>query len=114
MKTELGSFLKAKARYVFDGNRSVSGVDYTETAANMAHMKSVRTLCALTAARDWNLRQYDITQAFTVAECDSEVYMQLPQLPLGGLPADFYEGCGHGRGRGYVGKLRHYWHVRRI
>ena len=52
VKTELGSFQKAKARYVFDGNRSVSGVDYTETAANMAHMKSVRTLCALTAARD--------------------------------------------------------------
>ena len=108
MKTELGSFQKAKARYVFDGNRSVSGVDYTETAANMAHMKSVRTLCALTAARDWDLRQYDITQAFTVAECDSEVYMQLPQLPLDGLPADYYDGCGHGRGRGYVGKLRRY------
>ena len=60
-KTELGAFVKAKARYVFDGNRSISGVDYTETAANMAHMKSVRTLCALTAARDWDLRKLMLT-----------------------------------------------------
>ena len=52
VKTELGAFVKTKARYVFDGNRSISGVDYTETVTNMAHMKSVRTLCALTAARD--------------------------------------------------------------
>ena len=106
IKTELGKFVKAKARYVFDGNRSVGGVDYNETAANMAHMKSVRTLCALTAARDCEMRQYDISQAFTIADCEADVWIQLPQLPLGGMPDNYYEGCGRGRGSGYVGKLR--------
>ena len=41
IKTANGQFTKAKARYVFGGHRTKAGVDYFETAAFMAQMKSV-------------------------------------------------------------------------
>ena len=46
IKTEDGKFVKCKARYVFGGHRSVAGIDFVDTMAHMAALKSVRSILA--------------------------------------------------------------------
>ena len=85
VKTEHGKFLKAKARFVFDGHKSVYEVDYRETTSNMAAMKSVRTVCALAAPRDWKLCAFDISQAFTVSHGSADALRDPMTVRIGWL-----------------------------
>ena len=72
IKTEDGKFVKCKARYVFGGHRSVAGIDFVDTLAQMAALKSVRTVLALAAPAGHYLRNFDISQAFTFSKCDRD------------------------------------------
>ena len=103
IKTEDGKFLKCKARYVFGGHRSVAGIDFVDTLAQMAALKSVRTVLALAAPAGHYLRNFDISQAFTFSKCDRDVYMELPPNELMGISDPK---CGKGRRSGYVAKLK--------
>ena len=103
VKSVDGEFLKAKARFVFGGHRSVYGVDYLDTMANMASLRSVRTVFALGAPAGHYFRNFDLSQAFTFSECDQDVYMELPPLGMMGIVNPL---CGQGKESGNVAKLK--------
>lgn len=105
------AFVKCKARLCFGGNRSVAGMDYHETASFVASAKSVRTMLALAAPRDYQVVSWDIARAFTIAliEDDMDLFMELPPLlgSNGRLNPLEYSGCGRGKCKSHVGKLKH-------
>ena len=104
-------FVKCKGRLVYGGHRSVAGQDYHETAAFVASAKSVRTMLSLAASKGYKVIAWDISQAFTIAsvEDDMELFMELPPLlgSDGSLNPLEYSGCGRGKCKTHVAKLKH-------
>lgn len=108
---------KVKARIVFGGHKSVYGHDFWETSAFVASPKSVRSMLALAAPRDYDVVSWDIGQAFTISEIPpgQDIFMELPPMLLtkeqqaaGMTVEDVYPECGKAQCRGTVAKLVHY------
>jgi len=76
---ETGAVAKYKARITPKGFKQKHGVDYFEVFANTGKYKTLRVVLGLAASRDMELRQLDVPQAFTQAELEEEVYMEMPQ-----------------------------------
>ncbi len=76
---ENGHITKYKARITPKGFRQRHGVDYFEVFANTGKYKSLRLVLSIAAAKNMELRQYDVPQAFTQAELHEDVYMEMPQ-----------------------------------
>lgn len=80
-----GSIKRYKARLVAQGYSQTLGVDYFETFAPVANSVSMRTLLALAAINNWNVRQLDIETAYLNAPVDEDIYMrQVPGFELPG------------------------------
>lgn len=76
---ETGAITKYKARITPKGFKQKHGVDYFEVFANTGKYKTLRVVLCIAASRDMELRQLDVPQAFTQAELEEDVYMEMPQ-----------------------------------
>jgi hypothetical protein len=76
---ENGKVTKFKARITPKGFKQKFGVDFFEVFANTGKYKSLRAMLSIAARRDMELRQLDVPQAFTQAELEEVVYMEMPE-----------------------------------
>jgi transposase InsO family protein len=75
IKKERGVITRFKARLTVKGCHQQKGVDYEETFAATAKMKSFRILVALSAIFGLLITQLDISNAFLNGDLEEEVYM---------------------------------------
>src|SRR5438128_2461022 len=68
-----------KARLVAKGFRQIQGVDYDETFAPVAMLKSIRIMLAITVFYDYEIRQMDVNIAFLNGNLSEDVYMTQPE-----------------------------------
>ena len=73
-----GTVDKFKARLVADGNTQKFGIDYNRIFATVIKTSTIRLVLIIAAARDYNLTQIDIRQAYLQAELPEKLYMRVP------------------------------------
>ncbi|XP_061367913.1 uncharacterized protein LOC133310934 [Gastrolobium bilobum] len=73
-----GTVERYKARLVIAGNHQIEREDCGETYAPVAKMTIVGTLLAVAAAKQWELHQLDVHNAFLNGELSEEVYIKFP------------------------------------
>jgi transposase InsO family protein len=74
-----GRVVQYKARYVARGYAQRPGVDYFETYAPVAKIKSLRFVFALAAQYKLALHQIDFASAYLCGKLDEEVYIEQPE-----------------------------------
>ena len=75
-KDQNGDIVKFKARLVAKGFTQVKGIDYEETFAPTARLKSVRALLTIAAKRGWKVFQDDVPSAYLKPDLKEEIYME--------------------------------------
>ncbi|CAI7867780.1 unnamed protein product [Closterium sp. NIES-53] len=73
-----GTYEKHKARWVVRGFDQTYGIDYTLTFAPVSRHTSVRLVLCEAAAKNFPLRQIDVSNAFLYADVDAEIYVEYP------------------------------------
>jgi hypothetical protein len=71
-----GTIEKYKARVVALGCRQRAGIDYSETFSPVVKMKSIKTILAVSAKEDLELRQADVPAAFMNAHITEDLYVE--------------------------------------
>ena len=74
-----GSIERFKSRFVVCGYSQVKGADYTHSFSATMRATSLRLLLALAAGERLKLEHFDVTNAFTQADIDSDIYVEPPQ-----------------------------------
>ncbi|GJW48799.1 zinc finger, CCHC-type containing protein [Tanacetum coccineum] len=74
-----GTIEKFKVRLVIHGFKQKSGIDYFDTYALVARIKTIRLLIAMASIHNLIIHQMDVKTAFLNGELDEEVYMNQPQ-----------------------------------
>ncbi|CAI7891690.1 unnamed protein product [Closterium sp. NIES-53] len=73
-----GTYEKHKAWWVVRGFDQTHGIDYTLTFAPVSRHTSVRLVLCEAAAKNFPLRQIDVSNAFLYADVDAEIYVEYP------------------------------------
>ncbi|GJU93090.1 retrovirus-related pol polyprotein from transposon TNT 1-94 [Tanacetum coccineum] len=73
-----GIVSRNKARLVAQGYNQQEGIDYDETYAQVARLKSIRILLAIACANNYKLYQMDVKSAFLNGFINEEVYVAQP------------------------------------
>ncbi|CAI7783937.1 unnamed protein product [Closterium sp. NIES-53] len=73
-----GTYEKHKARWVVRGFDQTHEIDYTLTFAPVSRHTSVRLVLCEAAAKNFPLRQIDVSNAFLYADVDAEIYVEYP------------------------------------
>jgi len=74
-----GTVDKQKAWTIAKGFTQVLGKDYNETYASVAHLDSVRLVCAISASQGLRLWQVDFVSAFLNSDSSFDIYMEQPK-----------------------------------
>lgn len=74
-----GNIDRYKARLCAKGFTQQAGIDYNETFAPVLRYQTLRILLVISALRDYEIDQLDVTTAFLNATLKEEVYMEQPQ-----------------------------------
>ena len=83
-----GTIDKYKARLVARGFTQTYGIDFDQTYAPVAKLKSIRILVAFALHRNWNLYAIDIVTAYLNSHLQHSVYMLPPDGLHPNLPAN--------------------------
>jgi hypothetical protein len=75
---EYGVVTRNKARLVAKGCAQVAGLDFEETFAPVARIKSIRILLAYAAIHSFKLFQMDVKSAFLNGPIKEEFYVEQP------------------------------------
>ncbi|CAI7828848.1 unnamed protein product [Closterium sp. NIES-53] len=87
-----GTYEKHKARWVVRGFDQNHGIDYTLTFAPVSRHTSVRLVLCEAAAKNFPLRQIDVSNAFLYADVDAEIYVEYPHTYLTNPPSVYDKG----------------------
>ena len=76
---EHGTVVRNKSRLVAQGYTQVEGVDFDETFAPVARLKSIRILLAIACHMNFKLYQMDVKNAFLNGMLQEEAYVEQPK-----------------------------------
>lgn len=74
-----GSIERFKSRFVVCGYSQVKGLDYFHSFSATMRATSMRILLALASGEKLKLEHFDVTNAFTQSDIDSEIYVDPPK-----------------------------------
>ena len=77
-RDENGDVQRYKARLVAQGYSQTEGVDYNEVYSPVVRNTTIRSLLALSNAKNWEVHQMDVRTAFLQGNLEEEVYMRQP------------------------------------
>ena len=74
-----GSVDRHKARLVIKGYHQRYGIDYEETFSSVCRYETIRTVLAMAAEDNMQIKQMDVKTAFLYGELKEDVYMAQPE-----------------------------------
>jgi histone deacetylase 1/2 len=81
---------KWKARLTVHGGKQTKGVNYWDTYAPLVQWSTTRLFLTMGVLRGWHCRQLDFVLAYTQADVECEIYMEIPRgFTVDGDPKDY-------------------------